>query len=221
MDYALIEHLQSLSNPFIPLSAAYLWLNQFTGQHLQFTEYKDLISYMLEYDYIRLWQTQGWRQSQEKTLLGAVRLSLLPHDLDDTYTASNPADNQRGSNNYLLSLGAGSDPRPEREPLAAISDPSTMLEKLIEYYPNLRHWFTRSEKVRHIVIDERNGVTLGVGSVSKFRADKQWSKGLDWREDEKIRHIVLDNMGRIVGDYYGPIMLDPLDNKPQLEDEIR
>lgn len=204
----LIEYVQSSSTEQGSLHSAYQWLNRQADQRLPFTEFADLIDYMLEYDYLRLWQSnnngisrQGWE--------GMVRLLAFPAHLNPDYKAPKPAGEHPDPWGYFLTLGDGHTPMPELKPLVEIADPSDLIKELTVRSPHLLPWFTEREVVRHIVITSSGGVTIGAGSVSEFRVKVRWGKGLSEVETDAVRHIVLDETGEVIGDYYGPALSDP------------
>lgn len=202
----LIEYVQSSPTPRSSLYSAYQWLNRQTDQRLPLTEFADLIDYMLEYDYLCLWQSGNNSQDQEEM----VQVLSFPTDLnsDDVASTSSPSGAQTDPWGYFLTLGDAATPLPQQEPLANIADPLDLIKELTERRPNLLSWFTERNVVRHIVINANNGVTIGVGSVSEFRAMVRWGKGLPEVENDVVRHIVLDETGKIIGDYFGPASRD-------------
>lgn len=204
----LIEYVQSSPASHTSLYSAYQWLNQHTDQRLNFAKFANLIDFMLQYDYLRLWQSgNSGNNSQDQADM--VRVLAMPTNLNPGHKLPEAADAQTEPWGYFLTLGDAPTSVPELEPLAQIADPKDLISELIERNPHLLSWFTEHKDVRHIVINRRNGVTIGVGSVSEFRAKVRWGKGLPEVENDEIRHIVLDETGNVVRDYYGPASSDP------------
>jgi hypothetical protein len=205
MDEVLAQHLNALAPTSVSLHAAYRLLSEFMEQKLPFTEFADLIDSMLERDDIRLWQAQS-----------DGHLESVPQptaDISRAYETSKRANEYADPLGYYLTPGETSLPAPERQPLIDIADPKALLEKLIEQDPDRQRWFIERQAVRHIVIGEGDSVTMGIGSVSDFRARTRWSRGLPESEQGVVRHIVLDEQGEVIGDYSGPAGLDPYDRK--------
>lgn len=210
-DRLLMKYVQSSPASPTSLHSAYNWLNQQIGQQLAFPEFASLIDYMSEYDYLCLWQSPNNSQDQESM----VQVAAMPSNLDAGYVMSEPTGNRTDLPGYFLTLGDDSakflEPEPAPEPLAEIADPLELLKKLTERDRDKLAWFTGRKAIRHIVVSDKNAVTLGIGSVAEFQAKMRWGKGLPEAEDFKARHIVLDETGKVIGDYYGPASFDPLD----------
>lgn len=206
MDEVLIEHLNALAPTPVSLYAAYRLLSEFVKQRLPFTDFAGVINPLLGWDDIRLWQAQHDGHLEP--------VPRLPADIGRAYETFESANEHGDPLGYHLTPGEPSPPpEPEREPLIDIADPRVLLDKLIEQDPDRQRWFIERQAVRHIVIGEGDSVTMGIGSVSDFRARARWSKGLPESEQGVVRHIVLDEQGEVIGDYSGPASLDPLDGR--------
>jgi hypothetical protein len=208
MDAVLVQHLNALVPTSVSLHAAYRLLSEFMEQRLPSTEFADLIGSMLERGDLRLGQAQADGHLEP--------IPRLPADIGDALATFEPAEEQADPLGYYLTLGdlpPPAAPEPERESLIDIAHPKVLLEKLIKQDPDRQRWFIERKAVRHIVIGEGDSVTIGIGLVSEFRAGTRWSRGLPESEQGNIRHIVLNEEGEVVGDYFGPASLDPLDGR--------
>ncbi len=206
-DQLLTGYLERSPASPTSLYSAYQWLSEQLGQHLTFSEFARLIDYMLEYNYLHLWRSDGGNHDQGDR----VFVPMLPSNLDAGHKVSEHADFRADPRSYFLTLGEEPALPLKQEHLADILDPSELVEKLIERDPDKRAWFTERKAVRHVVVDDKDTVTIGIGSVSEFRAKIRWGKGLPEMGNQKIRHIILDETGKVISDYHGPAASDPLD----------
>ena len=204
----LIEYLRASDTQVVSLNSTYRWLSEQTNEDLPFAEFASLVSYMVDYDYARL---RKWHDDDKDGQM--ARVSALPPNLEVEYATRESTDSGASADplGYYLTLGdKGSLIQvEEKEPLAGIQDTSVLLEELVKRSPHLLPWFTERKTVRHIIV-YGDSVTIGTGSMLDFVNKVRWGKGLPGIENVKIRHLVLDEAGTIVGDYYGVASSDPL-----------
>lgn len=218
LDMLLLKHVQASSNASASLYSAYQSLWQHTKQQLPLTEFAELLNFMLESDELRLWKSDN--STQNGDVIQIPVFSPDSHDsskLPASLELFAPSEDQVELASYFLTLEdrgiqiLNPPQKQEQERLIDIADPAVLLKKIIERDPSGKEWFVARKAVRHVVVDENGGLTIGVGSVAEFVAKVRWGKGLPEDDARLVRHIVIDENDNVIGHYYGPASSDSLD----------
>jgi hypothetical protein len=208
----LVEHTPA------SLDAAYQWLIEQIGERISFDEFSNLVNSVLDAEYIQLLQSSDDRGSSAADA-SQVLLSEIPHDIRERRMESDDEDAGVEVSRYFLAKGPRPrwpEPEPPKAALARIEDPKDVFAAMVEQHSYLQEWLDRTGKTRHFVIFEDNGVhvslELGPGdSIRERMSGILIDQGLPGMEELTIRHIVIDADNVVIGDYFGPAPLDPLD----------
>jgi hypothetical protein len=209
----LVEHTPA------SLDVAYQWLNEQIGEPISFDEFSNLVNAVLDAEYIQLWQSTNDRGSSAADA-SQVLLGEIPHNVRERHMKSGDDVTDVEVSRYILAKGPRPrwpEPEPPKVVLARIEDPKDLLAAMVEQHSYLQEWLDRTGKTRHFIILEDNGVHVSLGPgpdesirerLSAFLIDR----GLPGVEEMTIRHIVIDADNVVIGDYFGPAPLDPLDH---------
>ncbi len=205
-DKLLFEDIASIPSGIISLDAAYHLLSQHADSRLDYAEFADLINALVKFDRVRLWHSSSTKP--DKTSMTPV--PALPPELYSDQAPTELANKEMDYPGYFLTLGKKAPSSQMTEPLAHIPDPVILLAKLKERSPYLLEDFADRKGLLHVIVDERNSISVGIRPMREFMERMRWSRGLPGLDNLIIRHITIDETGRIIGDYFGPASSDTL-----------